>query len=293
MEIWFWLAIVSSAFSGLHIFIQKVGSTRLYNSNLLNAYSSGISAIIGFILAGFIEGYGELSVLMIGVGLLSGLIYIFSAGLRMDSMRYIDTTILLPLHKFVSPLFALVFGLVYFGEVLTTKEWIGIIVGISVPLLLITRAEHKRQKNLSKGLLLMLVSAVLAALAVVVNKEGVHLFSAVLLFAAFANAFTAIFGILFYRFRRRPQIQDPLADAGAFDISLLKLSVVSGFVQIISFVTLLLAFSYGGQLGIVYTIHSLYILIPIILAIWFYNEHWNLQKVIAIVLSVAALGLLG
>jgi uncharacterized membrane protein len=45
----------------------------------------------------------------------------------------------------------------------------------------------------------------------------------------------------------------------------------------------------GGTLGIVQTIHSLYILIPIVLAIIFYNEHWNLQKAVAIVLSIAAL----
>ena len=52
------------------------------------------------------------------------------------------------------------------------------------------------------------------------------------------------------------------------------------------------AYSLGGSLGIVYTINSLYILIPITLSIMFYNEHWNLRKVTAIALSIAALWLL-
>jgi uncharacterized membrane protein len=55
----------------------------------------------------------------------------------------------------------------------------------------------------------------------------------------------------------------------------------------------LLAFIYGGPLGIVYTINSLYILLPIILAIIFYGEHWNVRKAVAIILSVLALALLG
>jgi len=60
-------------------------------------------------------------------------------------------------------------------------------------------------------------------------------------------------------------------------------------VQFASFTTFLYAFAFNGPLAVVYTIHSLYILIPIILSIIFFNEHWNTRKVIAIVASVAAI----
>lgn len=43
METWFIFAVVSLVFSGLHIFGQKVGVARNYNSNLLNGVSSGIA----------------------------------------------------------------------------------------------------------------------------------------------------------------------------------------------------------------------------------------------------------
>ena len=56
---------------------------------------------------------------------------------------------------------------------------------------------------------------------------------------------------------------------------------------------MLFAFSVGGTLAVVQTIHSMYILIPIVLAIIFYNEYWNLQKAAAIVLSVVSLAFLG
>jgi uncharacterized membrane protein len=49
------------------------------------------------------------------------------------------------------------------------------------------------------------------------------------------------------------------------------------------------AYGNGGTLGVVQTINSMYILIPIVLAIYFYKEHWNAQKMLAVVLSVVAL----
>ena len=47
-----------------------------------------------------------------------------------------------------------------------------------------------------------------------------------------------------------------------------------------------------GSLGVVYAIQSLYILIPIILSIVIYKEHWNVRKIFAIILSLAALAFL-
>jgi uncharacterized membrane protein len=56
---------------------------------------------------------------------------------------------------------------------------------------------------------------------------------------------------------------------------------------------MLFAFSEGGSLSVVQTIHSMYILIPIVLAVIFFKEHMNWQKVVAIVFSVVSLAFLG
>jgi len=69
------------------------------------------------------------------------------------------------------------------------------------------------------------------------------------------------------------------------------LMVYMGMLFAASFAALVYAFE-SGPLSIVYTVQSLYILIPIVLSIIFYNEHWNLRKLIAIMLSIAALALL-
>jgi len=67
--------------------------------------------------------------------------------------------------------------------------------------------------------------------------------------------------------------------------------VLMGILQSCSFLFIMLAFA-EGTLSIVYTVQSLYILIPIILSIIIYKEHWNARKVVAIILSIAALALL-
>lgn len=291
MELWFILALVSSVFAGLHIFVQKIGSARGYNSSLLNSYSAALSAVIGFTIAGIFEDFSDFSFLMLAIAFVSGLVYILGTNLRMDALKYIDATIFLPLHKFVSPLAALVLGIVFFNEVMNATEWWGIILGISVPLLLISSSEKGRQKNMSKGLLLMVVSAILAALVAAINKEGTNIFSSVLLFAAIANALGALAGVVLYRFRKR-DLNNQIKETHFADPKLLLLSLVSGLAQSIGFFVFILAFKFNGPLAIVYTIHSLYIIIPIALSVIFYKEHWNMRKVVAIVLSIGALILL-
>jgi len=203
-------------------------------------------------------------------------------------MKHIDTTILLPLHKFVSPLFALIIGVLFLQEVLEVTEWWGILLGAIVPLLLITRSENARQPNLSKGLWLMTISAFIVVVNAAINKEAVLAFESVILFAAISHLGSAPLGIIASRIRsHREKGQENLISD--FNPELLRLALICGVVQFASFTTFLYAFAFNGPLAVVYTIHSLYILIPIILSIIFFNEHWNTRKVIAIVASVAAI----
>lgn len=290
MEIWFMFAMVSLIFSGLLVFIQKVGTKRKHNSNTLNGFSSGISGVIIFSIAGLIEGYSEISLLMFGLAVAGAIVYLFSSNLRMDSFHYIDTTIALPLHKFVSPLFALLLGIVFFSEHLTTFELLGVALGVFVPLFLINKIENNKQENLKLGVTFIIFSSLLAGIVAAINKLGTDLFSAVLLFAGISNILMAVCSTILHKNNKS---KSNVGELVPFDNNFLKLAFVSGVIQAISFSTLMLSFAYGGPLAIVYTITSLYILIPIVLSIIFYNEHWNTRKVIAIILSILAVILMG
>jgi uncharacterized membrane protein len=67
--------------------------------------------------------------------------------------------------------------------------------------------------------------------------------------------------------------------------------VVSGILGIASYVSLMMALSYG-KVSLVYTIQAHYIVIPIVLSVWFYKEHMDARKFAAVLLSLVAIGLL-
>lgn len=286
MEIWFIWALLATVFAGLHVFIQKIGSVRDYNSNLLNTYGGLISGCLGLLVVFFTEGYSTLSWTMVIFASVAGASYLIGSNLRMDAMRYIDTTILLPLHKFFSPLFVLVIGLFIFQETLAVTEWWGILLGVLVPLLLISKFEDSRQNNLTKGMLLLVISAAITAANAAINKYGVDLFQSVILFAALSHIGSTVLGFISHKVRRKGSA--PITHS-LLDKKFILLTVGLGAIQFISFNSFLYAFATGGPLAVVYTIHSLYIVIPIVLAIVFYKEHWNLRKAIAIIISIAAI----
>jgi multidrug transporter EmrE-like cation transporter len=66
----------------------------------------------------------------------------------MASLRNIDTVIFFPLYKTFSPILVTIISFFFFQEMLTMKEFFGILLGIAVPLMLITSHEEKRQTNL-------------------------------------------------------------------------------------------------------------------------------------------------
>jgi len=76
------------------------------------------------------------------------------------------------------------------------------------------------------------------------------------------------------------------------DWNVIKLSIISGVFQFAGFAFMILGFKAGGPLAIVYTVNSFYILIPIILSVIIYKEHFNLRKALAIGLSIVALAFL-
>jgi drug/metabolite transporter (DMT)-like permease len=178
----------------------------------------------------------------------------------------------------------MVIGVLFLKESLTMPEWLGVILGLITPLLLITKSEHHRQNHLKKGLLLMLLSALMAALAAAVNKYGADLFSSILILAALIYVFSALFGMLL------TLIHGNNSKHGKHSTNApVVFCFVMGALGYLSFATIMIAFSLGGLLSVVYTINSMYILVPIVLSIIYYKEHWNLQKVLAIAASLLAL----
>ena len=292
MEIWFWAAVGSAVFAGFSNVYFKTAAAKGYVAEVFSFWGSVITLLLIGAVYVFIPeplfGYDWVAFIVLAGGFVAA----FTGIMKVYALRYIDTTIYFPLYKLVAPTLAIVFGVLWFGERFSTLEWAGMFMGLLIPLLLITKAGDHRQNNLFLGLVLVLVTGVFSAGSAALNKYGID--SGIPILVVFGYMSVGLFvgnlasiaykgGLLNLYNKIKSDTSEGLLFAGGMRALLISISV--GFS--------LFAYASGGTLAVVQTIHSMYILIPIVLAIIFYNEHWNLQKVAAIVLSVGALALLG
>jgi uncharacterized membrane protein len=292
MEIWFIAAVGGAVFAGLSNFLFKIAASRNYNAEVYILLGGLISTIVIGVVTFFLDSsllqFSIFSAIMLFTGIMGSLVGV----MKIYALRHIDATIFFPLFKLLSPALAILFGVIWFAESFSSTEWIGILFGLTVPLLLISKSENKRQNNLKAGLILVLVTALMSAVAAALSKlvmdGGIDVITGV-----FYSAFGIFLGTLFviiYKRGLRYTLRHIQTDT-SLDI-ILHSSLRSILINI-SLGLVLFAFSQDGTLAIVQTIHSMYILIPIVLSIIFYKEHWNTQKAVAIILSVGSLALLG
>jgi len=291
LELWFILAILSAISGGIYIFCTKVAVERGYDGIIFNTIASVISSIVLLSIV-YVNGeYTLLPWMLTGLLFVNAAFYMFGNIVRYEALGCIDTAIFYPLYKTLSPILVILAGAIFFSESFTLYEIVGLILSIAVPLLLISSKEKGRQKNLSRGLWLLVGAALLATGAAITLKYATSFNDiSILWLSAIAHTLMVLVGVgvLLQRQSVKELRNKAEVHPGA---SYIFLVMVTGVFHILSFVTFVWAFSLGSM-SLVYTIQSLYILIPIILSIIFYNEHWDTQKVVAIVVSIAALGLL-
>jgi drug/metabolite transporter (DMT)-like permease len=186
---------------------------------------------------------------------------------------------------------AVIFGLMFFGERFTVLQWIGIAFGHLIPLLLISKAEHNRQNNLIMGLLMVVIVSATSSVAAALNKYAIDsgMSELTTLWYSVWGIFSGSLIVLFVKLRSLPfsYIRDNTT------ADLVKSAVFRSVLICLSMLCVLFAYGNGGDLGIVQTIHSLYIVIPIVLSVLIYKEHINWKKVIAVILCIVSLLLLG
>ncbi len=273
------------------MFAQKVAVEKGMDSYLLTAFSAGASFALGAALMVATSTWSEIPSSVYAYGVFGGVLFIIFSVLRMEALRHIDATIFFPLYKVLGPAVTALIGILVLKETITMTEGVGIILSSLVPLLLITRAEHSRQKNLTLGLILLAIGAFLASVSAAVNAYAIgDVSSYALPLLVVTHLFTLIFGVALFLRKHKPSemVQALRTLSKPFFI---LFAIGMGIVQFLSFYALLLAFSDGG-LSLAYAINAQYFIIPVILSIWFYGEHWNFQKVLALILSLSAVALL-
>lgn len=292
MELWFWAAVIAAVLSGLGNYLFKIAAKRDYSSEMFSLYGGLVSVIITVPAAAIVSGTSNIAWLALGVAFFAGTVAATAGIIKVYALRHIDTTIFFPLYKLISPLLAIVFGLVFFGERFSAVEWFGLGLGLFVPLLLITNSERSRQSNIVAGLTLVFIGAVVSALSAAMHKYAIDVWNNAWWLLAAVSAGILLGSIISMWWKNGVYAFVSSVKAGT-TLAAFRLSFTRSIIMCIAVWMSLYALGNGGTLAVVHTIISMYILIPIILAIIFYNEHWNWQKATAIALSVASLVLLG
>jgi uncharacterized membrane protein len=291
LEPWFIFAIISAIAGGIGSFLYKIAAKEKIDIVLLSFCSAILSSAYIFgavLLLSDWSGFWHPMLLFAG---LNSLFFLLTSVTKVRGLENIDSAIFFPLYKVFGPGLIIVMSLLAFGERFSVYEWIGLLLGLTIPFLLISKTEDARQLNLKAGLWWLFVTVVISVLGVTVWKHGADVAPNTWMYILAVEltmipiAFTALWqkhqsrlGEKFQEIKRR---------------AFLKILLVASVVHAVAGAVFVFAITSGGELGIVYTINSLYILIPIILSIIFYNEHWNARKVIAIGLSILALGFFG
>lgn len=280
MSTWLTYAIFSALFAGLYSFLSKVSAHLNHNASLVTAWSMLIASCLSFLTLLYNNhfDFSSLPSLLL-LSFINGLIYFTVVLTRIESLKYIHTTLYFPMYKTISPIIVTSISLFYFSESLNISDAVGITLGIIIPLLLINKSEIDRQVNMKKGVLLLAVGAVgsslsscIPKLVLTANLNLDFLISASQLFGSLIS-----FGI-YFRFPPKK----PCGDAH------LKLFAILGGISLyLSWY--LYSYASAGNLAIAFTINSFSVVVTIFLAVSIFKEHMNIQKLLAIVLSLLAI----
>ena len=283
METWLIWAIVVIFVSWLHNFTLKIAAERNYDVSVINFYSYLIGVIfLGvYLIYDFknIDFWNIYIIALLSFG--NSLFFFLSMFSRVKAMKNVDTVIFFPLYKTFWPILVTIISLFFFKETLEINEIIWIIIWICVPLLLITSSENKRQKNLYLWIIFILITSVLTAFSGSMWKEIMVENLNIWLYLFIWSVFGLIFSIISYKFITNK-------NKNKYNKKwLLKISLISWILHLLSFISFSLALVWN--FAVVFTIASFSILIPIILSIIFYKDHFDFKKGLVIILSIISI----
>ncbi len=291
IETWLILAVVSAIAGGIQSFVYKVAAKEKIDIVLLSFCSSIIASLLLLVLvASFSDFSGFWHPMLIFAGL-TAITYLITHVTKVKSLENVDSSVFFPIYKVFGPALVIILGIVFFSEEFSTREWVGLMISLTIPLLLITRVEDSRQINLKKGMVWLAITAIVAAVSAVFWKMGADISPNTWMYILCSELFMVpvAFSVLY-----KKQQNGFLNKFSALkEKKFLKALAAYSIFTTIGGIVFVFALTTGGPLGIVYTINSLYILIPIVLSIIFYHEHWNFRKAVAIVLSIVAIGFFG
>ncbi len=277
-------ALLSAVTGWFYGFTFKMIAQRNYDTYLATIYGYGIATLLSlivFFLRGWFPSITQAMTFITVLWFANIFFYTMSIITRVESMRNIDSVIFFPLYKTFGPIMVTAISIFIFKEHLDMRDSLGILVGISVPLLLITKTENRIQKNLFRWVMLVVATAVLTSVSSVIPKYIQVLHLNIEFFILTSFAFGIVFSLIWYHFHSKKSHKKYETEG------LVKFGLLTWIIHYLAFYTFMRAMEWN--LAVAFTINSFSILIPIILSIIFYGEHFNFKKWLVIALSIISI----
>lgn len=284
LELRFLYALWSMVTAWLFTFSTKIQVEKNHNPALVTFYSM-IVALLCWIFLFLYKGENPWNILLCFLLWLSnGILYLITTLTRIESLKFIDTSIYFPIYKSLAPLFLVVIAILFLWEKLSIKESIWVILWIAVPLILIWK--NKKSNNTKRWIKFMIIWLATAIWAAILVKIWAIYKVNMVLYTIFSLWAWSILSILLHRNNTKKHSKYSL-------LHIKRTWIITWVLNFTAFYFFVKAIEIWNNLWIVYTLQSLYILVPIILSIIIYKEHFDTKKLIAIILTIATIFFLG
>jgi uncharacterized membrane protein len=287
MEIWMMYALVWSVTIGIYWFLQKIEAESNINRNSFILYSHVWMIIypLIYLLITWWKIHFNMQIFL--YALLLNTIYVIIMKFRLKSLEYIDSSSYFINYRIFSSILLLIFGQIFFWEIISIKEYIWIFLWFIIFYLLLEKKYNKESdNNVYKGFIYLAIGIIWVSLIWIIQKNFILLdldFSSYIFFSWITWSIVTL-----WMSWKDKIIKDILSIKKKKDYVFL---FVCATIFPLGMFCNLQAVDGWGDVAIVYKIISYSLFIPIILSVIFYKEKITLKKALAFILTIASIGL--
>lgn len=276
---WFTLSIIGMILYGIQNFIYKAVAEKKLNSGLVLM----TSFITGAILSGFLLYFNftpmKSYIYIFTFAAIQASFYLISRYVKIESFKYIPAIVALPISRTHFALTAFL-SIIILNEPYTQNTIIGIILFLIVILILSNNNSRKDilQSNFKTGITLAIATAIFTTISEFLVKL------AAIKYDIFLFIFLSYLGLLIPSQFLNQQLKNKKDDrktAAIYGISI-------GIFNFTSFFTVMNALKIGPA-SVIFPIIGLNMLVTILLTVVIYHEKVTAQRLIALILSIAAI----
>lgn len=287
MELWMIYAISASVTIGIFWFCQKIEAESSLNHNtfLIYIYLGYLLYPIAVHLLWIEKIYFDVQAMV--YAFLVAALYITILRCRLKSLCYLTSSTYFINYRIFSSIFLIISGQLFFGEFISVREYMWVLLGFLIFFLLIEKKQQQETKqDMYKGYVYLWISAVLITLLWVIQKNFI-LHNASSISYIFYGWFFGILLLLLTKHKTETVKSIFYITNKRHILFLIFASIVFTLWIILN----LLALRHGWDVAIVYKIISYSLFVPIIGSIIFYKETVTFKKIIAFILTIASIGL--